>query len=185
MLLHNPAKGNSATQWRLLHWRHLGQQCFGGDVLLMGPGHGAMEDADAPEIALILEFTEHAALQIRLHVEDAAPASSISTYRRYFCSGLTVFTSQCIAHLTTGRFTVGRQSPVGPQFVAVALDPQPGQESRGAQGGDPAWRQQPELLAHDANPCDPAGHVQRMAQGAGFAQRQGLVVQDPGVFGLT
>lgn len=40
----------------------------------MGPGHGAVEDTDAPEIALILEFTEHAAFQIRLHVEDAAPA---------------------------------------------------------------------------------------------------------------
>ena len=74
MLLHSPAKGNSAAQRCFLHRGHLSQQCFGRDVLLMGPGHGAVEDADAPEIALVLEFTEHAALHIRLHVEDAAPA---------------------------------------------------------------------------------------------------------------
>lgn len=45
MLLHDPAKGNSATQWRFLHWCHLNQQCFEHDVLHMGPSHVAVEDA--------------------------------------------------------------------------------------------------------------------------------------------
>lgn len=49
----------------------------------------------------------------------------------------------------------------------------------------PAWHQQPELLANGANPCHAAGHVQSMAQGAGIAERQGLVAQGPGLFGLT
>ena len=44
-LLRSPAKGNSATQRCFLHRDHFGQQCFGRDVLLMGPGHGAVEDA--------------------------------------------------------------------------------------------------------------------------------------------
>lgn len=34
-------------------------------------------------------------------------------------------------------------------------------------------------------PRHPAGHVQCMAQGAEVAQRQGLVVQGSGLFGLT
>ena len=46
----------------------------------------------------------------------------------------------------------------------------------------PAWREQPELLAHGKNPRHPAGHVQCMAEGTGVGQRQGLVVQGAGIY---
>jgi hypothetical protein len=39
--------------------------------------------------------------------------------------------------------------------------------------------------AHGQNPGDAAGHVQYMAQGARIAQREGPLVQDSGIFGLT
>ena len=45
---------------------------------------------------------------------------------------------------------------------------------------EPAWRQQPELLAYGANPGGTAGPFQCLAGGARPPQRQGPVVQAQG-----
>jgi hypothetical protein len=47
--------------------------------------------------------------------------------------------------------------------------------------GDPAWRRQQELLAHGANPGAAVGTVKRMAESARLGQREGPVVQGPGI----
>ena len=52
---------------------------------------------------------------------------------------------------------------------------------REPEDGDPAWRQQQELLAHGANPGAAAGAVQRVVESARLGQREGPVVQGPGL----
>ena len=49
--------------------------------------------------------------------------------------------------------------------------------------GDPAWCQQQQLLADVQNPGDSAGRIQRVVEGAGFAQCEGPVVQSSGLHG--
>src|SRR5574338_181986 len=55
---------------------------------------------------------------------------------------------------------------------------------REPEGGDPARREQQELLADGPHPCDATGAVQRLAAGARPAQHQSPVVQGPGLHGL-
>ena len=50
--------------------------------------------------------------------------------------------------------------------------------------GDPAWRQQQELLAHGENPSIAAGTVQRVVESARAGQRERAVVQGPGLHHL-
>ena len=52
---------------------------------------------------------------------------------------------------------------------------------REPEDGDPAWRQQQELLAHGENPGAATGTVQRVAESARLGQRQRPVVQGPGL----
>ena len=47
--------------------------------------------------------------------------------------------------------------------------------------GDPAWRQQQELLTHGANPGAAAGTVQRVVESARAGQRERPLVQGPGL----
>ena len=49
--------------------------------------------------------------------------------------------------------------------------------------GDPAWCQQQQLLADVQNSGDTAGRIQRVVEGAGFAQCERPVVQGPGLHG--
>ena len=53
--------------------------------------------------------------------------------------------------------------------------------SREPEDGDPARRQQQELLAYGANPGAAAGSVQRVVESARLGQRERLVVQGPGL----
>ena len=70
----------------------------------------------------------------------------------------------------------------------VALDAHEDQEfaelGREPEDGDPAWRQQQKLLAHGENPGDAAGATQRVVEGARAGQREGPVVQGPGLHGV-
>ena len=50
--------------------------------------------------------------------------------------------------------------------------------------GDPAWRQQQELLAHGENSGGAAGVVQRVVESAGTGQRERAVVKSPGLYEL-
>jgi hypothetical protein len=50
--------------------------------------------------------------------------------------------------------------------------------------GNPAWRQQQELLAHGTNPGAAAGTVQRVVESARAGQREGLVAPGPGLHHL-
>ena len=52
---------------------------------------------------------------------------------------------------------------------------------REPEDGDPAWRQQQELLAHGANPGAAAGTVQRVLESARAGQRERPVVQSAGL----
>ena len=52
---------------------------------------------------------------------------------------------------------------------------------REPEDGNPAWRQQQELLAHGENPGAAAGTVQCVVESAGLGQRQRPVVQGPGL----
>ena len=70
----------------------------------------------------------------------------------------------------------------------VALGAHEDQESAGLgrepEDGDPAWRQQQELLAHGANPGAAAGTVQRVVESARAGQRERPVVKSPGLHEL-
>lgn len=72
------------------------------------------------------------------------------------------------------------------ETVALAAheDPSPARFGRESEEGNPAWRQQQELLAHGPDPGAATGTVQRLAAGARPAQHQGPVVQGPGLYGL-
>ena len=69
------------------------------------------------------------------------------------------------------------------ETVALAADEDqpPAGFGRPPEDGDPAWRQQPELLAHGANP----GPSQCLAGGARPPQRQGPVVLGTGPHGSS
>ena len=54
---------------------------------------------------------------------------------------------------------------------------------REPEDGDPAWRQQQELLAHGENPGSAAGSIQCVVEGTGIVQRERPVVQGPGLHG--
>ena len=56
---------------------------------------------------------------------------------------------------------------------------------REPEDGDPTWRQQQELLAHGAYPGAAAGAVQRVVESARAGQREGAVVQGPGLHHLN
>ena len=55
---------------------------------------------------------------------------------------------------------------------------------REPEDGDPAWRQQQELLAQGANPGVAAGAVQRVVESARAGQRESPVVKSPGLHEL-
>ena len=60
-------------------------------------------------------------------------------------------------------------------------DPAPAGLGREPEVGNPAWRQQQDLLAHGANPGGAAGIVQRVVEDARAGQRQGPVGQGAGL----
>ena len=55
---------------------------------------------------------------------------------------------------------------------------------REPEDGNPAWRQQQELLAHGENPGIAAGVVQRVVESARAGQRERPVVKSPGLHEL-
>ena len=57
-------------------------------------------------------------------------------------------------------------------FAELGLEPE---------DGDPAWRQQQELMAYSENPGRAAGVVHRVVESARAAQRERPVVQGPGL----
>ncbi len=70
--------------------------------------------------------------------------------------------------------------------LAVDEDQPPGGFGRPPEDGDPAWRrQQPALLAYGANPGGTTGPFHCLAGGARPPQRQGPVVQGPGLLGSS
>ena len=62
-------------------------------------------------------------------------------------------------------------------------DQEPAGLGRKLEVSDPAPCQQQELLADVQNSGDTAGRIQRVVEGAGFAQRESPVVQGPGLHG--
>ena len=58
-------------------------------------------------------------------------------------------------------------------------DQAPAGSGREPEDGDPAWRQQQELLAHGTHPGVAASPVQRVVESARLGQRKRLVVQGP------
>ena len=65
--------------------------------------------------------------------------------------------------------------------LGVHEDPESAGLGREPEDGNPAWRQQQELLAHGANPGGAAGIVQRVVESARLGQRQRPVVQGAGL----
>ena len=53
---------------------------------------------------------------------------------------------------------------------------------RKPEDGDPAWRQQQELLAHGPNPGSAAGPIQCVVEGTGIVQRENEVSEEANLY---
>ena len=68
-----------------------------------------------------------------------------------------------------------------PNGVGAHEDSQLAGLGREFEVGNPAWRQQPQLLAPGKNPGAAAGTVECVVEDARFGQRSRLVLQGPGL----
>ena len=112
---------------RLPRYRRI--ESLRGDILSVWPGHGTEDNVHLPEIVWILQFAEHAVLEIRLHVKDAHRARDELDVKPVVVEG----SDSCNIPVhgeppseridLVGTLASDRELPIRDQLVASEFDP--------------------------------------------------------------